>query len=172
MWRRRQDERQANKFSCSSYSNAVENRNRNSTVRNYPTQTWFREMNESFGCILLQKGISCMMENPCRLSRRVEQRLWFLLPLMLHLLLKWLILRWKIGIKKIHSPLSKHKLNNCNLLYLLWQWRDGNILLRCWLWMHSPPLLSPPLQAVHYLKLSLDTLSTGLNAHKYCYFSL
>ena len=77
----------------------------------------------------------------------------------------------KIGIKKIHSSLSKHKLNNCNLLYVLWHWRDRNSLLRCCLWMHSLPLLSP-LQALHYLKLSLDMLATELNAYKYCYFAL
>lgn len=119
-------------------------------------------MNESFGCILLQKGVRCVLENACCLSCRARQRLWFLLHLTVHLLLKWLILRRKIGIKKIHSSLSKHKLNYCNLLYLLWHWRDGNSLLRCWLWMHSPALLSPPLEALHCLKLLLDMLANRI----------
>lgn len=109
-------------------------------------------------------------KNPCRLSLRAEQRLWFLLPLMVCLLLKWLILRWKTQIKKMHSPLSKHELNNCNLVYLLWQWRDGNCLLRCWLWMHSLLLLSLLLQALHCLKLSLGMLAIKWNVYKQLFY--
>lgn len=129
-------------------------------------------MNESFGCILLQKGVRCVMENARCLSCRARQRLWFLLHLTVRLLLKWSILRRKIGIKKIHSSLSKHKLNYCNLLYLLWHWRNGNSLLRCWLWMHSTPPFFLLLLKPSRLKLLLDMLATEPNAYKYCYFAL
>lgn len=61
---KRQDEREKNNFSRLSYYNVVENSNGISDFRNYPMQLWFREVTENFGCILLQKRVSCVMEKP------------------------------------------------------------------------------------------------------------
>lgn len=138
MWRRRQDERQANNVSCLSYINIVEIKNGNSAVRNYPTQIWSKgDEWELWLCLVAERSQMCNGKPKSPLPKIQGEAV---VSCALYGAIKWLILRWKIGTKKINSFSSKHKLNNFNLLYLLWHWRDGNWLFRCWLWMYSPLL--------------------------------
>lgn len=114
---RRQAEGMTNNFSCLSYDNVAQNRNGSGTVRNYPTQIWFREMDENWELWLYfvaERSQTHDGKNQCCLSCRAKKRMWFLVPLMVHFLLMWLILRSEK--KNIHSPLSKHRLSTCNLL--------------------------------------------------------